>query len=74
MFVTIYIVNLHILIIYSYSFVCIHSIEDRLEVWYDVAHVIKNGQMAYIRKEFLVRTLIYKNVDMYIYKIFTLFM
>ena len=36
-----------------------HSIEDPLEVWYDVAHVIKNGQMAYIRKEFLVRTLIY---------------
>eukprot|EP01031_Cornospumella_fuschlensis_P025581 gene25581-30890_t len=30
-----------------------HSIEDPLETWYDVAHVIKPPQMAYIRKEFL---------------------
>lgn len=29
------------------------SIEDPFETWYDVAHVIKSQQMAYIRKEFL---------------------
>jgi DNA polymerase sigma len=29
------------------------SIEDPFETWYDVAHVIKPPQMAYIRKEFL---------------------
>jgi DNA polymerase sigma len=29
------------------------SIEDPFETWYDVAHIIKGAQMAYIRKEFL---------------------
>ena len=29
------------------------SIEDPFETWYDVAHVIKAQQMAYIRKELL---------------------
>ncbi len=28
--------------------------EDPFETWYDVAHVIKAPQMAYIRKELLV--------------------
>ena len=30
------------------------SIEDPFETHYDVAHVIKGSQMAYLRKEFLV--------------------
>jgi len=30
------------------------SIEDPFETHYDVAHVVKGPQMAYLRKEFLV--------------------
>ena len=32
----------------------VYSIEDPFEIWYDVAHVVKAPQMAYLRKEFLV--------------------
>ena len=31
------------------------SVEDPFETWYDVAHVLKNTQMDYLRKEFVVR-------------------
>ena len=34
------------------------SIEDPFETHYDVAHVIKSAQMAYLRKELLVSTVI----------------
>jgi len=34
------------------------SIEDPFETHYDVAHVVKGAQMAYLRKEFLVSTCI----------------
>lgn len=30
------------------------SVEDPFETWYDVAHVLKNTQMDYLRKEFVV--------------------
>jgi hypothetical protein len=35
---------------------CMFRIEDPFETHYDVAHVIKGAQMAYLRKELLVRT------------------
>ncbi len=50
-----------------------YSIEDPFETWYDVAHVIKSTQMAYIRKEFLVSSVTVKccmwcNVDFLLFK------
>ena len=35
------------------------SVEDPFELHYDVAHVLKGPQMAYIRKEFLVNKIIF---------------
>lgn len=44
---------------YFVSIYAFNSIEDPFETHYDVAHVIKSAQMAYLRKELLVRDSLY---------------
>jgi len=43
------------------------SIEDPFETHYDVAHVVKGPQMAYLRKEFLVSPSINLSIALHCY-------
>lgn len=63
-----YVPSLLLLLLFLFYFLLLlFSIEDPFETHYDVAHVIKGPQMAYLRKEFLVSPSFHLSIYLHIY-------